>query len=100
MDCLSLIVFACILNQSHGHWLFSDALHSTILMSLKLKEENQVVLSFESLMKKDSTIANELVLLVFNIRKEVCGVLDSFLSFLTKYKSKKNSQHDFFDARP
>ncbi len=58
-------------------------------MSLKLKEENQVVLSFESLMKKDSTIANELVLLVFNIRKEVCGVLDSFLSFLTKYKNKK-----------
>ncbi len=58
-------------------------------MSLKLKEENQVVLSFESLMEEDSIIVNELALLVFNIRKEVCGVLDSFLSFLTKYKNKK-----------
>jgi hypothetical protein len=40
-------------------------------------------------MEEDSTIANELALLVLNIRKEVCGVLDSFLSFLTKYKNKK-----------
>jgi hypothetical protein len=83
------MVFACILNQSRGHWLLSDALHSTMSMSLKLKEENQVVLSFESLMEEDSIIVNELALLVFNIRKEVCGVLDSFLSFLTKYKNKK-----------
>jgi hypothetical protein len=85
VDCL----FACILNQSRGHWLLNDALHSTISMSLKLKKEHQIVLSFESLMEEDSTIANELALLVFNIRKEVCGVLDSFLSFLTKYKNKK-----------
>jgi hypothetical protein len=48
VDCLSPIVFARILNQSHGHRLLSDALHSTISMSLKLKEENQVVLSFET----------------------------------------------------
>jgi hypothetical protein len=89
VNCLSPIVFACILNQSCGHWLLSDALHSTISMSLKLKKENQVVLSFESLMEEDSIIVNELALLVFNIRKEVCGVLDFFLSFLTKYKNKK-----------
>jgi hypothetical protein len=40
-------------------------------------------------MEKDSIIGNELALLVFNVRKEVCGVLDFFLSFLTKYKNKK-----------
>ncbi len=32
-----------------GHWLFSDALHFAICMSLKLRKENQVLPSFESL---------------------------------------------------
>jgi len=40
-------------------------------------------------MEGDSSIANELALLVFNIRKEVCDVLNSFLSILTKYENKK-----------
>jgi hypothetical protein len=47
-------------------------------MSLKHNEENQVVLSFESLMEEDLVIVDELALLISNIRKEVCGVLDSF----------------------
>jgi hypothetical protein len=41
-----------VFNQSCGHWLYSDALHFVISMNIKLKEENQVVLSFESLMEK------------------------------------------------
>jgi hypothetical protein len=73
-----LIISTYVFNQLHGHWLLNDALHSTILMSLELKEENQVVISFESLMEKDLVIGDELVL---HIRKGVCGVLDSFLSF-------------------
>ncbi len=77
MEFVFLIVFTCVLNQSHGHWLLSDALHFTILMSLKLKEENKVVPSFKSLMKDDSIIVDELAL------------LDSFLSFLMKYENKK-----------
>jgi hypothetical protein len=89
VDCLSPIVFTCILNQSRGHWLFSDTLHSAMSMSSKLKEENQIVFSFESLMEEDSIIANELALLAFNIIKKVCDVLNSFLSFLTKYRKKK-----------
>jgi hypothetical protein len=39
-------------------------------------------------MGHDSIIVDELALLVSNIRKEVCGVLDFFLSFLTKYEKK------------
>jgi hypothetical protein len=58
-------------------------------MSLKLKEENQVVFSFESLMEKDLVIADELALLVSNIKNEVCDMLHSFLSFLTKYENMK-----------
>jgi hypothetical protein len=38
VDCFSLVVIACVLNQSRGHWLLSDAFHSTISMNLKLKE--------------------------------------------------------------
>jgi hypothetical protein len=64
-------------------------------MNLKLKKENQVVLSFESLMEEDLVITDELALLVFNIRMEVCGVLDSFLSFLTKYENRKTNNMIF-----
>jgi len=78
MDCLSPIVSTCVLNWSCGHWLLGDALHCIISMSLKLKEENKIILSFESLMEDDSIISNELFLLAFNIRREVINVLDLF----------------------
>ncbi len=58
-------------------------------MSLKLKDKNKIIPSFESLMEDDSIISDELSLLAFNIRKEVINVLDSFLSFLKKYKNRK-----------
>jgi hypothetical protein len=58
-------------------------------MSLKLKEENKIIPSFESLMKDHSIIFYELFLLASNIRREVINVLDSFLSFLKKYENKK-----------
>ncbi len=77
MDFFSLVVSThCVFNQSCGHWLLSDALHFVIFMSLRLKEENQVVLSFETLMDDNSIVANELVLMDFNIKMEVCGVLN------------------------
>jgi predicted transcriptional regulator len=58
-------------------------------MSLKLREENQILPSFESLMDDDSIVSDELSLLVSSIRKEVINVLDSFLSFLKIYDKKK-----------
>jgi hypothetical protein len=58
-------------------------------MSLKLKEENKIIPSFESLMEDDSIISYELSLLAFNIRKEVINALNSFLSFLKKYEPRK-----------
>jgi hypothetical protein len=89
VDCLSPIVSTCILNQSHGHWLLSDVLHFVISMSLKLKDGNKIILSFESLMEDNSIIYDELSLLAFNIRREVINVLDYFLSFLKKYENRK-----------
>jgi hypothetical protein len=58
-------------------------------MSSKLNEENQVVLSFESLMDDNLIVSDELSLLVSNIKREVINVLDSFLSFLKVYDKKK-----------
>jgi hypothetical protein len=58
-------------------------------MSLKLKEENQIIPSFESLMEDDSIIFYELFLLASKIKREVINVLDSFISFLKKYENRK-----------
>jgi hypothetical protein len=58
-------------------------------MSLKLKEENKKIPSFESLMEDDSIVYDELSLLASNIRREVINVLDSFLSFLKKYENRR-----------
>jgi hypothetical protein len=59
-------------------------------MSLKLKEENQILPSFESLMDDDSIVNDELSSLAFNIRREVINVMDFFLSFLKVYDRKKS----------
>jgi hypothetical protein len=48
VDFFSSIVSTCVHSQSCGHWFLSDVLHFAISMSLKLKEENQVVPSFQS----------------------------------------------------
>jgi hypothetical protein len=89
VDCLSLVVFAHVLNQSRGHWLLSDVLHFAISMKLKFKEENEVVPSFESVMDDNSVVNDELFLLASNIKREVINVLDSFLSFLKVYDKRK-----------
>jgi len=44
-------------------------------LSLKLKD-NEPFFFFESLMEDEFGLANELALIAFNIRMEVCGVLN------------------------
>jgi hypothetical protein len=78
------------LTNSNVYWLLNDVLHFVILTSLRLKEKNQVLFSFESLMHDDSLIVDELVLQASKVRREVCGVLNFFLLFLIKYENKKN----------
>jgi hypothetical protein len=88
VDVLSSIVSACVLNQSHGHWLLFNVLNVTITMNLKLKEEYGISLNLQDLIDDDSIVAQELSLLAFDIRREVCGILDGFLSFFKKYEGK------------
>jgi hypothetical protein len=42
VDCLGLVVIACVLNQSNGHWLLYGALNFFITWSLKMKEEARI----------------------------------------------------------
>jgi len=52
-------------------------------LSLKFKEENEIVASFDSLMEDDSIVIGELVVVTSNITTQICGVLEFFLSFLS-----------------
>jgi hypothetical protein len=68
-----------VLNQSHGHWLPFDALNLTIIMSLKLYKKYGISLNLQDLIDDDYVVVQELSLFAFNIRRELCGVLDGFL---------------------
>ncbi len=63
--------------------MFIHGLHYAIYSSLKFKEENEIVASFDSLMEDDSVVIGELVVVTSNIRIEICGMLEFFLSFLS-----------------
>jgi hypothetical protein len=58
-------------------------------MSSKLREEIQVLPSFESLMDDDSIVNDELSLLVYNIKRKVINMLDFFLFFKKVYDKRK-----------
>jgi len=77
---IGLVVSICILNQSRGHWLLSDALNFAISMNLKFKDEIDSA-TFDSLMEEDGNVAYELSCLASNIKKKVFQILDSFFSF-------------------
>jgi hypothetical protein len=100
VDVLFLIVNACVLNQSYGHWLLFDALNATMIMSLKLKEEYGISSNLKDLIANNSIVALELSLLASNIRRKICGVLDGFLSFLKKLNEKNKAHNMSFMLDP
>jgi ABC-type sulfate transport system permease subunit len=70
VDCLCHIVTTYALNQSHNHWLLSDALHFAIPASLKFREKFEIPLVLDNMMDDDIIIAIHLTLLVSNIKKK------------------------------
>ncbi len=64
------------------------ALHVANTMALKLKEEFGMTPSINDLMEDNMAMALELFILALNIMKEICDVLDGFLSFLMKYEKR------------
>jgi DNA-binding Xre family transcriptional regulator len=57
-------------------------------MALKLKEEFGMTPSTTNLMEDNMAMALESSIVALNIMKQVCDVLDGFLSFLMKYEKK------------
>jgi hypothetical protein len=86
VDCLFLVVNACVLNQFSNYLLLFDVLQSTITMCLKYKEEITNPPTPVNLINDDSEIAFELSLFVINIKKEICDVLKSNFSFKENMK--------------
>ncbi len=80
---------ACVLNQFKSHWLLSNALQSTTIMHLKFKEKIINPSTLVSLINDDFEITFELSLFTSNIKREVCVVLDSFLSYFKKIEKKE-----------
>jgi hypothetical protein len=56
-----------VLNQSHSHWLLSDALHFAITINLKFEKEFEIPPILDNMMNDDTRIAIHLTLLVSNI---------------------------------
>jgi hypothetical protein len=88
VDFLFRIVTICVLNHSCGNWLLNDVLHSTISLILKLKKITKFHL-FLKLNGKECGVVDNLTLLTSNIRNDVCGVQNYFLSIILKYEKKK-----------
>jgi hypothetical protein len=68
-------------------------------MCLKLREEIRNPFALVNLISDDSRITFELFLFTSNTRREVCGVLDYFLSFQKKYEERK-THNMFFMLHP
>jgi hypothetical protein len=71
-----------------GALTFNDALHFTITMCLKLREIFEILAALDNLMDDDSMVVFELALLISNIKKEACNILEFFFSSLRKYEKK------------
>jgi hypothetical protein len=69
----------------------NDALNVTISISLKLKEKISHNLLDVLIDDDDPNLTIKLGTFAKNIKMEVNGVIDSFLSFLTKCNGKKSS---------
>jgi hypothetical protein len=67
----------------------NDALNLAISMTLKLNKEMNHHPILDVLIDDDSNLDIKLGHLVRNIKKEVCGVMGSIISFLTKYDERR-----------
>jgi hypothetical protein len=53
VDIFSLVVSTCVLNQSCGHWLLSDALNVLISMVFKFQANITIHVILENMMDDD-----------------------------------------------
>jgi ABC-type sulfate transport system permease subunit len=77
------------LTNHRGIGYFLMPLHAIIIVALKLNLFSGMAPFVTNLMKDDMVVALELCMLFSIIRKQICDVLNGFLSFLTKCEEKK-----------
>jgi len=85
----------CVVNQSNDHWLLSGGSNFATSISLLKRKKIKISSTVKHFMNNDSRVAFELTLLVSNIKKELCGMLNFFLPFLRKYEKRRSSPHVF-----
>jgi hypothetical protein len=80
----------CTLTQSNNHWLLNDALNVAISTNLKLKKKMNHFFLLDVLIDDDDDFGLNIELGTFatNIKKETIGIVDYFLSFLTRYDER------------
>ena len=87
-DILNPVVEACIMNQTRGFWLLSDALVSAMTISVKLRvESNKRKVAVPSL--EVGSLDSELEIMHGRIAKAGCVVLEPFLDFTFKFSKEK-----------
>ncbi len=70
--------------------MLSDALNFAITMSFKCEEEVGIALVLNQLMDDDFGVTSNCFCLLLTLRSpSMCGVFDSFHSFLRKYEERK-----------
>jgi len=73
------IIIAYVQNQFRGHWLLSDVVNFATIISYKLKKQVGIALALYQQMDDDFGVVLESY--IFNIKKGVCDMFDSFFSF-------------------
>jgi len=86
MDFIFLIVSGCVLKKSCGNWLIFSAVHVAITMALKLKKDFGIAPSMANIMKNDTVMVLELLMLLSTLRNKYVAFQIFFLSFLLKYE--------------
>ncbi len=76
-----------ILNYFRGHRFLSDALNSTISMSLKFRHEIDSTTFDNLIMEENENVVYELSCLASNLKKQSCSSFD-FFSFFSLKKIK------------
>jgi len=73
-----------------GHSLLFYALNAIITMSLKLFLKIEISFNLEDLIDNNFVVALELSLVASIVRRELCEILNGFLSFFQKKKKPHN----------
>ncbi len=81
----SLVITACVLNQSKGHWLLNDTFNSIIFINLKLRTKHENVPSFQTVMEEDFSVTLELICLASSEKR----FLLCYIHFFHYWKNMK-----------